>query len=121
AGQGQSRDHEGDARLIWMEVKPLESGNVSLVNGLLLGAAPGSIWSIYPPGETKFYPGQAVAIATVFEMHGTDARARFTPSTTQIPNGARAVAFMPSPGREKIPVYLDIPDDRRKEIQEILL
>ena len=63
-------------RLPWLEVQPKEADRVVLVNGLLLGAGPGSTWSIYQPGETIFTPGRALSVGTVTQLQGKDALAR---------------------------------------------
>jgi hypothetical protein len=109
------------SRLAWLEVKPGDSGTVTLVNGLLLGAAPGSTWAIYPPGDTTFTPGKALAIATVMQLSGQDAQAKFHPSGKKIQEHSRAVALMPASSGEKIPIQiLDVPSAKRKEIEDAL-
>lgn len=109
------------ARVAWVEVKAGESGQLTLLNGSLLGAAPGSLWSIYPPGEMTFSPGRALAVATVVHMTGKDAQAKIHMSGLTIPHKARAIALMPAPSSDKIAVHiLHAPHDKRKQIEETL-
>ncbi len=109
------------ARLPWLDVIPGEGGLITLVNGPLLGATPGSTWSIYPPGDTRFVPGRALAVATVTQVTGKDAVAKVQSSVGNIPAGARAVALLPAPTRQRIPVrILDVPPERRAVIEETL-
>lgn len=108
-------------RLPWLEVKAGEKGSVTLVNGSLLGAAPGSTWSLYPPGETRFTPGRALAVATVTQVTGKDAIAKVQSSAGQIPTGARAVALLPAPTGQRIPVrILEMPAKSRKIVEDTL-
>ena len=122
AGPAQTINPKSGSRLAWLDVKPGDPGTVTLVNGLLLGAAPGSTWAIYSPGDTTFTPGRALAIATVTQLSGQDAQAKFHPSGKKIQEHSRAVALMPAPTGEKIPIQiLDMPKARRKHIEEALL
>jgi Caspase domain/Domain of unknown function (DUF4384) len=109
------------ARLPWLEVQPASDGIVTLVNGTLLGAAPGSTWSLYPPGDTRFAPGRALAVATVTQLNGKDAIGKLQSSAGRIPSGARAIALLPAPSGQRIPIrILDVPADRRGVIEETL-
>ena len=109
------------SRLAWIETLPSTAGHVTLINGALLGAAPGSTWSIYPPGETAFAPGRASAIATVVDYSGADARATVQPGTAQPQHGARAVMLMSGQGNQRVPVRIvDVPAGRRARIEELL-
>lgn len=109
------------ARLAWLEVMPGQDGLVTLINGPLLGAAPGSTWSIYSAGETRFLPGRALAIATVIQTTGKDSLGRVPPQAGKIPSGARAVALLPAPTGQRIPIrILDVPADRRSVIEDTL-
>jgi hypothetical protein len=111
----------GAPRLAWLEVQPGPAGQVTLTQGALLGAVPGSTWSIYPPGETAFAPGRAIAVARVTESVGLDARATLRPSTVTLDPGSRAVVQMPAPGSTRIAVrILQAPDVKRKHVEAIL-
>jgi hypothetical protein len=110
-----------NSRLPWLEVQPGVGGQVTLVSGVLLGAGPGSMWTLYPPGEITFQPGRALAVATVTQTSGKDSIAKLQKTESTIPKGARAVALLPAASGEKIPIrILDVPEDRRKHIEEIL-
>jgi hypothetical protein len=120
AAGGQSSS-QPPARLPWLEVHPGSGGMVTLVNGTLLGAAPGSTWSLYPPGETRFAPGRALAVASVTQLNGKDVVAKLQSSAGKIPSGARAIALLPAPTGQRIPIrVLDVPADRRGVIEETL-
>jgi hypothetical protein len=111
-----------DPRLAWLEVQPGPEGQVTLTQGALLGAAPGSKWSIYPPGETAFTPGRALAVATVTENVGLNARAKLQPAAVQFQPGARAVMLMSAAGDQRIPVrILDVPKASRTQIETVLV
>lgn len=110
-----------NTRLPWLEVQPGVGGQVTLVSGVLLGAGPGSMWTLYPPGESNFLPGRAIAVATVTQTSGKDSLAKLQKAESTIPKGARAVALLPAARGEKIPIrLLDVPQERRKHIEEIL-
>ena len=110
-----------NTRLPWLEVQPGVDGQVTLISGVLLGAGPGSIWTLYPPGEINFQPGRALAVATVTQTSGKDSLAKLQKAERSIPKGARAVALLPAASGEKIPIrVLDVPQDRRTHIEEIL-
>lgn len=108
-------------RLAWLHVEPSAGGQVTLVNGLLLGAAPGSTWSIYPRGETRFAAGQAMAVATVTQLVGKDARASLMNQRGPITTESRAVALMPAPSSARIAIrILNVPENQRSRIEDIL-
>jgi len=118
---GGKSAQEATPRLAWLEVVPGQDGMVTLVNGPLLGAAPGSTWSIYPAGETRFAPGRALAIATVIQTTGKDSLGRVPSSAGKMPSGARAVALLPAPTGQRIPIrILDVPPDRRRLLEDTL-
>jgi len=110
-----------NARLPWLEVQPGVGGQVTFISGVLLGAGPGSMWTLYPPGEVNFQPGRALAVATVTQTSGKDSLAKLQKAESTIPKGARAVALLPAASGEKIPIRIvDVPQDRRKHIEDIL-
>lgn len=109
------------ARLPWLNVMPGDGGLVTLINGPLLGAAPGSAWSIYPPDETRFAPGHALAVATVTQINGKDSIAKVQSSAGKVPARARAVSLLPAPAGQRIPIrLLDMPPDTRKVVETTL-
>lgn len=122
SGQTQPLGSAGSSRLAWVDVKPGEPGTLTLVNGILLGASPGSTWAIYPPGDTTFTPGRALAIATVTQLIGQDAKASYHPSGGKIPERSRAVALMPASSGDRIPVHiLDMPEAKRRQLEDALV
>jgi len=121
ASAGMGSENQNSARLAWLQVIAGEQGLITLVNGTLLGAAPGSTWSIYAPHETRFVPGRALAVATVTQIMGKDSTAKVQSSAGNIPSGARAVALLPAPAGHRIPIrILNVPPDRRAIIEETL-
>jgi len=109
------------ARLAWLEVQPGPAGIATLVRGALLGAAPGSTWAVYHPGETAFAPGRALAVATVTENVGLDAHATLQPATAIVEPNSRAAVLMSAPAGARTPVRIvDAPTARRRQIEEVL-
>ena len=108
-------------RLAWLSVKPSAAGQVTLINGVLLGAMPGSSWAIYPRGEKQFAAGRALAVATVTQLTGKDARASLANQTGPIESEARAVALMPAPSAGRVAIrILDMPAADRSRIESAL-
>jgi hypothetical protein len=111
----------GSPRVSWLEANPEGVGVVSLVNGVLLGAAQGSTWSIYAPGETSFLPGRALAVARVTDRFARDARATLEPATARIAPASRAVMLMPAPGAPGVTIRIvDVPELLRRQIEAVL-
>jgi uncharacterized caspase-like protein len=111
----------GSSRLAWLEVQPAPAGQVLLVQGALLGAASGSTWAIYPPGETTFAPGRAIAVATAADSVGLDVRASLRAPAARVEPGSRAVVLMPAPGDARVPIrILDVPAEQRRQIEDVL-
>src|SRR5581483_5842865 len=111
----------GAPRLAWLEVQTGPPGQITLKQGALLGAVPGSTWSIYPPGETAFAPGRALAVALVTETVGLDAHATLRPSSARLKPGSRAVVQMPASGSGRVAVrILDVPAVRHQQVEDIL-
>ena len=109
-------------RLAWLEVHPGVNGQVILANGAFLGATPGSTWAIYPPDETAFVPGRALAVATVVTTMGIDAQASLEPAAAHIVPGSRAVALLPAASDQRTAVrILEAPQARRAGIESVLL
>jgi hypothetical protein len=109
------------ARLAWLSVEPVAPGKVRLARGSALGAGRGSLWAVYPPGEVRFAPGQALAQAEVTELSGGDAIAVLVPPKANVPAGARAVALAPPPASAELPVALvDANEKRAKALRQAL-
>ena len=109
-------------RLAWLDVQRGPAGQVTLTQGALLGAAPGSKWAIYPPGEIAFVSGRALAVATVTDNVGINAHATLQPATVVLQSGSRAAALMPAAATQHIPVrILDAPKALRSQIELVLV
>lgn len=109
-----------DTRLAYVDVDPQGTDRVVLLNSLGLGALAGSSWAIYPPQETEFAPGQALAIAIVTEAQGNNALARMEPANIAIERGSRAVLVAP-PAPNRIPIRLqNMPPDREQKLKVAL-
>ena len=110
-----------EPRLPWAALLPLTSTEGSLVKAALLGAAPGSKWAVYPPGETQFTPGAALGTATVLRLENNDAIAHLDSKSHPFPAGSRAVALMPTKAPERVPVrLLDMSPKQRAQVTQIL-
>jgi hypothetical protein len=109
------------ARLPWLEVRPRSGGEWRLVDGASLEASPGSTWAVYPPSENLFVPGKSLGLLTVTQLDGNDAIAKPQDTAFRIPPGARAVAFLPPAPPEQTPIrLLDVPKDKRSNIEDVL-
>jgi hypothetical protein len=108
------------ARLPWAEVVSSGKDSVILVNGVLLGALPGSVWGVYPPGEVQFAPGKAQAMLRVVSIRAADAVARLENSDSPLLAGSRAVAIAP-PGASHIPIrFVNMAPERKKRLEVAL-
>lgn len=111
----------GEPRLPWAAVLPRTPTEGSLVKAALLGAAPGSKWAVYPPGETNFTPGAALGTATVLRLESSDAIAHLDWNGHPFPAGSRAVALMPTKAPDRVPVrLLDMSAKQRAQVTQIL-
>jgi hypothetical protein len=109
------------ARLAWIEVQGESAGSARLVDGMTLGAVPGSTWAIYPPGETEFAPGEALAVATVSKLREKDAIAGIEPASFKPVPESRAVALGPPPGPLRVPLQFDRVDaELRTRLEQAL-
>ena len=110
----------GEVRLPWVELHPTGADRGLLVNGIALGAAPGSLWAVYPPGETAFIPGRGLALARVIELKGPDAVVIVEAAASPLLAGSRAVALAP-PAPGGVPVrFVNIPPERRARLEAAL-
>jgi len=121
ASAASASSSEPGPRLAWLSVAPFAADQVTLINGVLLGAAPGSSWAIYPRGERQFAAGHALAVATVTQLLGKDARANLTHQKGAIASDARAVALMPAPSASRVAIrILDMPASDRSRVESAL-
>jgi hypothetical protein len=108
------------ARLPWVEVVSSGKDGVILLNGVILGALPGSVWGVYPPGETKFAPGKAQAMLRVVSIRGPDAVAGIENSDSPLLAGSRAVALAP-PAASHIPIrFVNMSAERKQRLEGAL-
>jgi hypothetical protein len=114
------------ARLPWVATQPAAAaGEARLVDAVALGALPGSLWAVYPPGETVFPPGDAVAIIDVERTAGADAIGVLDPPGVPIAAASRAVALAPPPVGASVPVLWVVVEGEprsavRAEIEQLL-
>ena len=108
------------ARQPWVEVKPVKGDRVILLDAVPLGGLTGSIWAIYPPGETSF-AGRARALAVVDTAEGKNAAAFIEPADRAVQARSRAIllASPPAPGRVAVALR-DVPPDRRAGLEQSL-
>jgi hypothetical protein len=108
----EANDESGEhASRPWLEVQPAESGSILLVNAQTLDGLPGSSWAIYPPGETQFLPGQAVAAARVTELRGKNALARLASPGEEVSADSRAILLAKPQKQDPIPLHLSSPSE----------
>jgi hypothetical protein len=93
-------------RLSWAEVHIGAGETILLRDGVPLTAQPESIWAVYPPGETRFAPGRALARLVVTETREKDAVAHALEAEVPIPAGSRAVLIAPAPPPDRVPILL---------------
>jgi hypothetical protein len=121
ASAGAAAAAPQNPRLAWLDTAPAAAGQITLLNGLLLGATPGSTWAIYPPGETLFSVGHARAVATVTQVTGKDARATLSGDSGTIEPKSRAVALLPGPAAAHVAIRLvDVPNSERGRVEGVL-
>jgi len=109
------------ARRSWVGVHPQTGDQVMLVNALSLGADPGSVWGIFPEGETAFDPAKAQAFAVVKSMKNQDAVAVISPKQAKVSSNGRAVLVAPAAESKAIPVVLrNVPPAQAKQLKELL-
>jgi len=110
-----------DARLAWATVRSVSEGTAILVRAVPLGASVGAMWAIYPPGETEFRPGAALATAAVIATTGDDATVRIEPADPPPPPGSRAVALTPPPASDHVPIRFDrVEPEMRADLERAL-
>ncbi|MEZ5964392.1 MAG: caspase family protein [Planctomycetota bacterium] len=98
------------ARLPWLSAHG-SGEHVRLQDGARLGAAVGSCWALFGPGETAFAAGGALAWGTIEGHDGDDARLvlQGDDSRTRAYDDCRAVRIAPGDGRVDVPVKLQVP------------
>jgi hypothetical protein len=108
-------------RRSWVAVQPQKEGQLVLVNAATLGADPGSVWGVYPEGETAFDPAKAQAFAVVKAVKNQHAVAVISPKQAKVSSRGRAVLVAPAPESKAIPVVLrNVPPAQAKQLKELL-
>jgi len=92
-----------EPRLPWVRVQA-KSARAELKGAVPLGGLPGAIWAIYPPGETEFPLGSALAEVEIDRIEGDDAFGPIEPGAATIAADSRAVAVAPPPAPDVVPV-----------------
>lgn len=109
-------------RLTWATVQGNGKNELILVKGVILGATPGSTWSIFPPDETKFSPEAAIGVAVVARTSGYDAVATLASTRVSIPPGSRAVASVRALQASRIAIKIQGGSlSQQQQAQELLL
>lgn len=109
------------ARRPWVAVQPQQNDEVVLINALPLGGGRGSVWGIYPDGETDFDPAHAQAFAVVKAVKHQHAMAVVSPKQAKVSSKGRAVLIAPAPKSRSIPVALrNVPTAQAKQLKVLL-
>jgi hypothetical protein len=112
-GETRALASRSTARLAWLSVTPDSATRVRLVGARTLAARAGSVWALYPPGETRFVPGAAFSTVVISHIEGEDALAELD-ARIDIAPGSRAIPVLEAPARETVPVRLErMPDADR--------
>ncbi|MGB0911625.1 MAG: caspase family protein, partial [Nitrospirales bacterium] len=104
--QATEESQTAEARRPWVGVINQGKGKVVLSKAVELGGGIGSVWGIYPNGETVFNPGNAKAFARVVKVQGTHSLGTVEPQGISIPGGSRATLLVSAPPSGGIPVRL---------------
>ena len=117
AGQTDS----GTARRSWVTVQAQKGRGHVLVNAVALGADPGSVWAIYPDGETAFDPAEAQGFAVVQSVQESHAIAKFSGGSAAMTGQGRAIMIAPAPQSQRIPVrLLNVPSEQANDLKRVL-
>lgn len=87
-------------------VEALPDDEVRLEDAVLLGAARGSHWGIYPPGETRFTAGEQLANVQVEYTRNADAFGRLDSTSARIVTNSRAIRLSATPPSRSIDVAI---------------
>ena len=110
------------ARRSWVTVQAHQNGEGHiLVNAVALGANPGSVWAIYPDGETVFDLAKGQGFAVVKSVQEGHAIAKVSGSSAALTGKGRAIMIAPAPQSQRIPVrLLNVPSDQAKDLKRVL-
>ncbi|MYM62681.1 caspase family protein [Pseudomaricurvus sp. HS19] len=107
------RPDSNTARRSWLTLEPLRGQQAKLLDGVALNARPGSRWGIYGASETRFAPGQAIAMGTVEKISGRDAILSLDVDSKMLPHQARAIAVAPPDVSRDLPILISGGDKKQ--------
>ena len=109
------------ARRSWVTVQVQAGKDSVLLNAVVLGADPGSVWAIYPDGETAFDPAKALNFAVVKSVKEAHAIAKVSGGSTAMTGKRRAIMIAPAPQSQRIPVRLiNVPTEQANDLKRVL-
>ena len=94
------------ARRSWVTIQSQKGSDHVLVNAVALGADPGSVWAIFPDGESAFDLSKAQGFAVVKSKQQGHALAKVSGVWTKHKGKGRAIMIAPAPQSQRIPVRL---------------
>jgi hypothetical protein len=119
--QSIAQSDSQSARRSWVTVQAQNGANHVLVNAVALGADPGSVWAIFPDGETAFYPAKAQGFAVVQSVQEGDAIAKISGGLPSMSGKGRAIMIAPAPQSQRIPVrLLNVPLADGNDLKRVL-
>ena len=119
--QGGAQADSETARRSWVTVKAQKDKGHVLVNAVALGADPGSVWAIYPDGETAFDPAKAQGFAVVQSVQERHAMAKVSGGSAAMTGKGRAIMIAPAPQSKRIPVrLLNVPTEQANDLKHVL-
>lgn len=109
------------ARRSWVTAQPQKGADYVLVNAVALGADPGSVWAMYPEGETAFDPAKAQAFAVVQSVEKGNAIAKVSGDSATMAGKGRAILIAPAPQSQRIPVrLLNVAAEQAEDLKRVL-
>jgi hypothetical protein len=109
------------ARRSWVTVQAQKGADHVLVNAVALGADPGSVWAIYPDGETAFDPAKAQGFAVVKSVQEDHAIAKVSGGSAAMTGKGRAIMIAPAPQSQRIPVrLLNVSSEQANDLKRAL-
>ena len=119
--QATAQIHSETARRSWVTVQAQKGKDHVLVNAVALGAGLGSVWAIYPEGETAFDPAKAQAFAVVKAVREGHAMARVSGNSPTMTGKGRAIMIAQAPQSQGIPIRLrNVPSDQARDLKRVL-
>ena len=119
--QATAQTSSETARRSWVTVQAKKGNAHVLVNAVALGADLGSVWAIYPDGETVFDPAKAQAFAVVKAVRKGHAMARVSGHSSTMSGKGRAILVAPAPQSQGMPIRLrHVPSDQAKDLKRVL-